>query len=95
MNHVETQLVESVTYNYLNSRPQPQPFVSDTTGVATPQPPVAPANPDEIVTQLNDMFKTYLRFKCEAKYIAGTQPIYYVNYKDSYKNPHTFYFQVY
>lgn len=91
MDNLETALVQNVVYTYTSAMATRLPVIGSE-NQTQPQPPV---NPDEVITKLNDYFKTYLRFKCEAKYIAGEKPKYYVSYKDNNKNPHTFYFEVY
>lgn len=81
---IETQLIDSLVYNFLDK-------VRIAPGFSAAMPPT------ELVTKLNDELKTYLRIKAEAKFIPGETPeavTYFVSYKDSNKNSHTFYFEL-
>lgn len=93
MNIIENQLIESVVYNFISTLQNANnAFITSAPGEVLP--PTPPINPDEITTKLNDQFKTYLRFKAEAKSVAGMPNQFYVSYKDNLKNPHTLYFEV-
>lgn len=95
MNNIESNLVQTAVHCFINSHynnnsccvpsaPQPEGTVVE------PQPPTPPTPPDQIVNELSDFLKTYIRVKTEIKHIKGNE--YCACYKDSYKNGNTYYF---
>jgi hypothetical protein len=96
MNNIESQLIQSCVHACINERYQatvaaPQPELS-AGAVAPPEPPTPVTPPDQVINEISDFIKTYTRIKCEVKHISGNY--YAAIYKDSYKNPNTYYFYV-
>jgi hypothetical protein len=89
MNIIENQLIEAVVYDFIYAEQESAALPPAEPGLLTPIVNIA-----EKVTKLNDLFKTHLRFKAEAKVVAGSNTKIYVSYKDSSKNPHTNYYEL-
>lgn len=89
MNIIEQQLIESIVYDFIYTEQASAPTEPVEPGLLTPTVNIA-----ERITKLNDLFKTHLRFKAEAKAVAGSNNKIYVSYKDSSKNPHTNYYEL-
>jgi len=83
--NLENNLVEAIVYDVLNKLPHRNMNYATAAESTTP-------DYNTIITQINDQFKTFLRFKAEAKYLTGTTG--YVNFKDSNKNHNTIYFEI-